>query len=64
MALSMGSRLKAVEEELRARTPESAIKLFWHDELIPCLKHDKCCLEPATGEHHRDIIVLSWEHRE
>ena len=64
MALSLMSRLKAVEEELRARTPESAIGLFWHDELAPCVKHIECYVEPATGEHHPHAILLSWEHGE
>ncbi len=65
MALKMTARLKSVEVELLSpsRGP-TGVTLFWHDEVEPCLDHSRCHVEVATGVHHHDVVVLSWERGE
>ena len=65
MALKMAARLRLVEAELRNRGQgPSAVTLFWHDELAPCLEHPRCRVEIATDLHHSNVIVLTWERAE
>ena len=36
-------------------------RLFWPSDLEPCPAHIECDIEVASGEHHRNVIHLSWD---
>ena len=58
MKLSTSARLGRLEDSRKASTP--TIRVFYHDERRACLEHEKCDVEPATGEHHGGVVHLTF----
>ena len=36
------------------------VRIYWDWELEPCTEHRACDLEPATGQHHRGVLHLTF----
>jgi hypothetical protein len=57
---TLARRLTLLEARDRPAAAVPAVRLFWHDELLPCPEHPRCGVEPATGLHHRDAVWLRF----
>jgi hypothetical protein len=57
----LGIRITRVEQRIRPAT-EQEVRILWPTQLKPCIKHPECDIEIETGEHHRNVIHLSFEN--
>jgi hypothetical protein len=60
------SAVKALARRLdrleASATPIEAprIRLFWDEELVPCVIHASCGVEAVSGSHHSPLIRLHF----
>ena len=62
--MRLSRRLTTLEEGTRFRTMEarpSLARVFLDGELLTCTLHAACDLDIATGEHHQNVIHLSFD---
>lgn len=57
--MSLTARLGKLETKLSLRS-QGVVRVYWDDELQRCVVHTHCDVEIATGEHHQNVIHLSF----
>lgn len=57
--MRLSTRLARLEQRAVVRRTGS-VKVYWENELQPCLAHRSCDIELATGEHHVGVLHLRF----